>query len=65
VSRWSDDDRREGERVFARWRRRGADLAEGAELLRAILRPHLDAVAAARLPFVEAAPVPPALPRAP
>ena len=53
VSRWSDEDRREGERIFARWRRRGADAAEGVEQLRSILRPHLDAVAAARLALVE------------
>ena len=53
VSRWSDEDRREAERLFARWRRNRAGDAEDAELLRGLVRRHLDEVATARLADME------------
>ena len=55
VSRWSDDDRRTCERVFAQWRRGATGDVEAEETLRSIVRHHLDGVAAAPLPFDQAA----------
>ena len=49
VSRWSQDDRREADRVFARWRRQRDDGADDDETLRAIVRSHLEEVASARV----------------